>query len=118
MDKISDLIIKKAAAVFEEFQLIQAGKLKKEDATNTQELMKKSQAAIFGGRESNDWKVYMRMFVGDNQKNFDRLVPPPDAPDPDAKRERARCYLVRNGRCSEGTTPGLLQTVEQTLDLP
>jgi hypothetical protein len=118
MDKISDVITSKAALVFEEFQLIQAGKLKKEDAINTQELMRKSQAAIFGGRQDPAWRTYMELFVGDNPANIDRLIPP--APDPDPKREealeRARCYLVRNGRCSEGTTPNMLNTVETTLD--
>ena len=114
MDKISDVITRKAAAVLEESTLIQLGKLKKKDAKNIQELMEKSQAAIFGGRESDAWRAYMQMFVGDDPSNIDRLVPP--VPDPDPDRERARCYLVRNGRCSDGTTPSMLNTVENTLD--
>jgi hypothetical protein len=114
MDKISDVIKRKALAVREESQLIQDGKLKKEDAENIQELITKSQAAIFGGRGNAAWRTYMEIFVGDNPANIDRLVPP--APDTDIKRERARCYLVRNGRCSEGTTPTMLHTVETILD--
>ena len=114
MDKISDVIKRKAALVLEEFLLIQAGKLKKEDAVNTQELIKGSQAAMFGGRTSDEWLQYMKIFVGDNPANIDRLVP--KVADTDANRERARCYLVRNGRCSEGTTPNMLHTVESVLD--
>ena len=114
MDKISEVITRKAEAVLKEFQQIQAGTLLKKDAKTIQELIKGSQAAIFGGRGSDAWKDYMKLFVGDNPENLDRLVPP--VPDLNEARERARCYLVRNGRCSEGTTGNMLNTVENALD--
>jgi hypothetical protein len=114
MAKISELITAKAALLQDEFLRIQAGTLNKEDAKNVQEMIRKSQAAIFGGRKSDAWEAYMRMFAGGDQANMDKLCPP--KPDPDETRERARCYLVRNGRCSEGTTPNILNTVENKLD--
>jgi len=114
MARISELITAKAALVQDEFVRIQNGTLRKEDAKNVQEMIQKSQAAIFGGRKSSAWETYMSMFAGGDQANMDKLCPP--KPDPNEVRERARCYLVRNGRCSEGTTPNILNTVEDKLD--
>ena len=116
MDKISDVITNIAGEVLAEAALIQQGVITPEQAEVTQRLVTRSQAAIFGGRVSEEWRAYMSLFVGDNPENIDRLVPPKGAPDPDPGREKARAYLVRNGMCSEGTTPTILHTVENTLD--
>jgi len=114
MDKISDVIMKKALDIQKEWISFQ-----KKEITATEiatEVATKSQAAIMGGRESTAWRTYMELFVGNDPTNIDRLVPPKTAPDPDPDREKARVYLVRNGMCSEGTTPTTVHTVEQTLD--
>jgi hypothetical protein len=116
MEKISEVITRKAEEVLEELFKIQNGEITEDQALVTRELVTKSQAAIFGGRNSDEWRAYMNLFVGNDPDNIDRLVPPAAAPDPEPGREKARAYLVRNGMCSEGTTPTILHTIETTLD--
>jgi hypothetical protein len=75
-----------------------------------------SREAIFAGRESQAWKDYMGRFA-DSKGELERLVPPPEAPDPNVDREKARAYLVCNGMCGMTTGENLGDNVDKTLDL-
>jgi hypothetical protein len=74
-----------------------------------------SRAAIFGGRASNEWKEYMKLFADPKiPAELGRLVPP--QPDPNPTREKARAYLVCNGMCGMTTGENLGDHIEDNLD--
>jgi|GEM_PF-1790568 hypothetical protein len=117
---ISANITKKASDIFDEVQRLQSGEITEKELKIGPEVERKSIQAILEGQgklpdSTPGWIAYMSLF-STSEAELDRLIPRDGTIDDD--RQKARAYLVANGRCGMGTTENLPTNVDTKLDLP
>lgn len=109
-----------ALAIKDEAQRLQNGEITEKQLDISVRLEERCIQAIIEGQgtlpdSTPGWIAYMQLFAT-SAAELDRLIPRDGTTDD--VRQKARTYLVANGRCGMGTGTNLPNNVGNKLDLP